>query len=100
EASRSRSPRAAPTRRAYESRQPSALSKTAVHPSIRINAAIAQERPVAAHFLHTPEIHLGDEQRLLVGGRLGHHDAKGIGQERMPPELDPRALSVQLLEAH
>ena len=58
-------------------------------PRVGVDAAVAQERPVAAHLLHAREVHLADQDLLLVGRRLGDHDAEGIGDERRAPELEP-----------
>src|SRR5258706_14490207 len=55
-----------------------------------------------SHFLHAPEVHLGDEQRLGIGRRLRPHHAKRSSNEGVSPELDPGAapLAGELLEAY
>src|SRR5947207_7582770 len=67
-------------------------------PVVRVRTTIAQKRPIATHFFDAREIHLGDGQRLLLAG-CGHDDAERVADERVTPELDPRALTAQLLKA-
>src|SRR5882672_7462301 len=74
--------------------------EAALDAAVRVDAPVAEERPVAAHFLHACEVHLGDDEGLLVGGRLRDDDAKRISQEGVTPELDAGALPVELFEAH
>src|SRR6266850_2501930 len=74
--------------------------EAALDAAIRVDAPVAEERPVAAHFLHACEVHLGDDEGLLVGGRLRDDDAKRISEEGVSPELDAGALPVELFEAH
>src|SRR5881396_3050771 len=56
--------------------------------AVRVDAAVAQEGPVAAHFLDAADIHLRDQDLLAIGGGLRHHDPEGIGHEGGAPELE------------
>src|SRR5204863_9380101 len=90
EARRATWPRAAPTPRACGT--PARVASTQpslVELAVRVDPPVAQERPVAAHFVHAPGIHLADQNRLLRGPRLGHDLPERIGQELRPPELQP-----------
>src|SRR5919109_3210976 len=66
--------------------------------AVRIRPAIAQERPIAPHFLDACEVHLGDHQLLFLA-RLRDHDAEWIAHEGVAPELEAGALAAQLFEA-
>src|SRR5258707_11263003 len=66
--------------------------------AVGVDAAVAQERPIAAHLLDPGGIDLRQYERF-VGGGLGHDDAERIAHERMAPEFDAGALAVQALEA-
>src|SRR3989475_1289209 len=66
---------------------------------VRVGAAVAQERPVAAHFLDAGEVHLGNDELFGLAG-LRHHDAEGIADERVSPELDACPLAIEPLEAN
>src|SRR6267154_3434999 len=64
---------------------------------VRVDAAVAQERPIAAHLLDPGGIDLRQYERF-VGRGLGHDDAERIAHERMAPEFDAGALAAQALE--
>ena len=63
-----------------------------------IDAAVAQEGPVAARFLREPWIALNDQDFFLVGGAFGEHAAKRVGNERVPPEF--QAAFRRALKTH
>src|SRR5258705_13100324 len=65
---------------------------------VSISAPVTQEGPVPAPLLDPRHIHLRQHQRLVLGG-LGDHDAERIADERVAPELQPRAFTTKLLEA-
>src|SRR2546428_12056739 len=65
--------------------------------AVGVNAAVAQERPVATHLFDPGQVDLRQHERFVLGG-LGHDDAERIAHERMAPELDPGALATQPLE--
>src|SRR6266480_4033963 len=65
--------------------------------AVGVNAAVAQERPVAAYLLDPGEIDLSQHERFVRSG-LGQDDAERIAYERMAPEFDARALAAQALE--
>ena len=65
---------------------------------VRIHAAIAPERPVAAHVLDALQVHLGDQHFFLVVRGLRDDLPEGIGDERSAPEL--QALARRLIAAN
>src|SRR3989441_3868444 len=65
--------------------------------AVRVGASVAQERPVAADFLDSRQIDLGQHERLVLRC-FGDHDPEGIAHKRVTPELDPGALAAQPLE--
>src|SRR6266508_4148198 len=75
------------------------VQESSPDPGIRVDPPVPEERPVAPHLLHAREVHLGDDEGLLVGGPLRDDDAKRISEEGMSPELDAGALPVELFEA-
>src|SRR5215831_210138 len=88
-AMRARSLRAAPTRRAFDNRgKPGSLTLKCylkfwarfnlVEQSIRngrigVNAAVAQERPVAANLLQRSHVDLADQNLLAIMRSFGQH---------------------------
>src|SRR5439155_273438 len=76
------------------------FQKALLDSAIGVDPAVAQERPVAAHFLDAAEVDLSQKDLFAVGGGLCDHNPEGIGDEGRSPELDacttslPRAGSV------
>src|SRR5690606_5606641 len=69
---------------------------------VRVDATVAQERPVSAHHIHRLEIAIGDEDLLIPAG-LGEHASVRVSHERSAPELDAgcvRFAARQHLVAH
>src|SRR2546427_595986 len=68
--------------------------------AVRVGAPVAQERPVAADFLDSRQIDLGEHEGLVLG-RLGDQDPERVADERVTPEFDSRAppRAAELLEA-
>ena len=57
--------------------------------AVGVDAAVAQERPVAPHLLDAAEVALADQDLLLVDRGLGHDHAERVAHERRAPELEP-----------
>src|SRR5438876_6904936 len=55
---------------------------------VGIDAAVAEEGPVAPHLLLVGEVALDDEDRLGVARGLLQHDAERVTDERRAPELE------------
>src|SRR5438874_12575827 len=72
--------------------------KTMLDTGVCIGAAVSEKRPVAAHLLDPRQIHLGEHERLVLGG-FGDHDPERVTDERVTPEFDAGALPAELLEA-
>src|SRR5262245_10200831 len=70
-----------------------------VDADVSVYAPVAQERPVAPYVLETLHVERSDEYRFRIGRCLGEDHAEGIGEERMPPELETGTLAVELLES-
>src|ERR1700739_194606 len=97
----SRSLRVRPTRRAYGScgraefrlvwssfvAAPRVIEEAAHDGAVGVDAAVAQEGPVAARVFEQAQVDFADEDLFLVMGRLGDNAAKGVGEERSSPEL-------------
>src|SRR5256885_11777994 len=64
---------------------------------VRVRAAVAQERPVAAYFLDPVEVDVREHQRLILTC-LGDDDPEWITDEGVAPEFYARALAAELLE--
>src|SRR5204862_6437046 len=83
-----------PSRRADAAGRASFVEETARDRTVRVDPAVAKERPVAADRLLMLPI-AGDDQRLfLVARRLGDHLAERIGDEAAAPELEPVAADA------
>ncbi len=61
--------------------------------AVRIDAAIPQERPVAACVFEQLRIDFGDEDLFRVVRGLRDDAAEGVGDEGAAPELEARRLS-------
>src|SRR5439155_22641358 len=92
EARRAMWPHAAPTPPACGSRARPASSpveQALGDRRVGVDAAVAEEGPVAPYLLLVGEVALDDEHLLgAARGRL-QHDAEGITRERRAPELEP-----------
>ena len=55
---------------------------------IGVDAAVAEEGPIAAHVVHDFGIALGNEDLFVGGGGLGDDAAKGIGDKGVAPEFE------------
>src|SRR6202044_3292681 len=90
-ARRPRWPRVVPTRRACGSPGRAAWAASVEHApadrAVSVDAPIAQERPVAAHFFDAPRVALGDQNFLAVVRGFRDHLAEGLGHERAAPEF-------------
>src|SRR5438105_4584038 len=73
--------------------RPSSVQQAASDGGITINAAIAQERPVAANVFKGTQIYLADQDFFLVMRGLRDNSAKRITQERASPEFKSSARS-------
>src|SRR6202171_2749903 len=62
--------------------------------AIRVDTAVAEEGPVAAHLFDARQIDLADQDLLLVGRRFDDDDAEGIAEEGSAPELEARVALV------
>ncbi len=60
--------------------------------AVGVDAAVAEEGPVAANLLLQLDVHLGEEDLFLVVAGLGDDAAEGIGDEGAAPELEARAV--------
>src|ERR1044071_7467193 len=58
------------------------IEKSLLDTGVGIDAPVAQEGPVAAHFFNASEIHFCNQDLLAIGTRLCDYDAEGIGDER------------------
>src|SRR5438132_11583519 len=63
---------------------------------IGVDAAVAEEGPIAARVFALGGIALDDENFFLVVRSFGNHLAKGIGNERIPPEFQTRVAILRL----
>src|SRR5206468_11181358 len=91
EARRATWPHAAPTRPACGSRARPASSpveQALGDRRVGVDAAVAEEGPVAPHLLLMGEVALDDEDLLGAARGLLQHDAEGIAHERRAPELE------------
>ena len=61
-----------------------------VEPS-RIDSAIAQEWPIAAHVFEFGEIHFTNQNIFAIVAGFRDYDAEGVAYKRRPPELKPGA---------
>src|ERR1035438_499874 len=48
---------------------------------VGIDTPVAQEGPIAAHFLHAVRIAFGDQNGFFSRGRFGNHLAEWVGDE-------------------
>jgi hypothetical protein len=69
-----------------------ALRQTFAEPAfedwlVGVNAAIAEEGPIAPGFFTERGIAFDDEDGFFVGGSFGENFAEGIGYERVAPEI-------------
>ena len=72
---------------------------------VGVDAAVAQERPVAARLFNQRPIDLAEQDLFGIVRGLGDDAAEGIGQKAAAPELEARpggaiAQNVAVLEAH
>src|ERR1700761_3260338 len=65
---------------------------------VGVDAAVAQEGPVAARVFEQAQVDLADEDLFLVVRGLGNDAAEGIGEERSAPELEAGALPLVALQ--
>src|SRR5262245_43692388 len=56
-------------------------------PVIRVDAAVAQERPVRSRDIHLAEVNRYEQRLLLVGAGAGENLAERAGNEALAPEL-------------
>src|SRR5438105_10458665 len=59
--------------------------------AVAINAAIAQEGPIAPDLFHRLQINLADQYLFFIVQAFGQHLSKGIAQERSAPEFQSGA---------
>src|SRR5579862_5337965 len=64
---------------------------------VGIDAAVAEERPIAARFFDLRRVTFNDQDFFLLGGTFGEDTAKWIGDEGMSPEF--QAAFGRALEA-
>ena len=57
---------------------------------IRINAAVAEERPIAPHFFALRRVAFNDEDFFFVIGSLGDYLTERIGHKGISPEFQAR----------
>src|SRR4051794_35074165 len=76
------------------------IEETLLDAAVGVDAAVAQERPVAPHLLLAGEVDLADQDLLLVDRGLGDDDAEGIAEERRAPELEAGLSGQARLVAH
>src|SRR6266849_3459210 len=69
------------------SRARASLEPSLQNGGVGVNAAVAQEGPVAANILDAARVALDHKDFFLVGGGLGEHLPEWIGHEGMPPEF-------------
>src|SRR5258705_517674 len=69
------------------------IQQTAGNRSIRVDAAIAQEGPVAADVFQVTQVHFAEQNLFPVVRRFRHYAAKGVTEERASPELEALAGS-------
>ncbi len=55
--------------------------------AVGLDAAVAEEGPIAADFFDPTQVAVGHQNFLPVGGRFGGHLTEGVRDERAPPEL-------------
>ena len=67
------------------------IEKAAADGRIGVDAAVAEERPVAARVFKQREIDLANQDFLLFVRSLRNDAAEGIGKEAAAPELQARA---------
>ena len=64
------------------------VQEAARNAAIRIDAAVAQERPVLAGDFYFGHIEVGVEDLFLVVAGLGENAAEGVGDEAATPEFE------------
>src|ERR1700680_4365801 len=69
------------------------VEKAARNRRIRINPAVAQERPVAADVFEGLQVNISDKNFFAVVRCLGDDAAEGIAKKRAAPELEPMTRS-------
>src|SRR5579862_4293663 len=67
----------------------SAFQEAFGHPFVRVDAAVAEEGPVAPDLFRLTEIATNDQVFFAIVCRLGNHFAKRTGNERAAPEFEP-----------
>src|SRR5690348_15215529 len=55
--------------------------------TVAVDAAVAQERPVATNVLELPQVHFTDQNVFVVVWRLRQHLAEGVAEKRTAPEF-------------
>lgn len=58
------------------------------HPPVRINPAVTKKRPVAPDFLNLAQVNFGQDNFFFLNRRFGQDNAKGVTDERTPPEFE------------
>src|SRR5205823_4533955 len=66
--------------------------------SVAVNAAVAQERPVAAHVFKMLQITLADQDFFLIMRGFNDDPSKGIAQKRSAPESQALAFSAVAID--
>src|SRR5205809_692383 len=61
--------------------------------SVAVDAAVAQERPVASNVFQSLQVHVADQNLLAIVRSFRQHASKRIAEERSTPELKPLSRS-------
>src|SRR5215471_6353980 len=80
------------------------VDHTACNGSVAVDAAVAEERPIAADIFHCLHIDLANQDLLAVVRGLRDHASEGVGEEGASPKFQASALcavatNVSVLEA-
>src|SRR6185369_15936474 len=68
------------------------FEKSLIDSRVSVDAAVAEERPVAPHFLDSSGIYFGDQNLFAIHRALGDHDSKRIAYKRRTPKFDTRSV--------
>src|SRR5580693_2504402 len=75
-------------RRGVIFRQSLSINHAAGDGSVAVDAAVTQERPVAANVFEVVQVHFAEQNFFLVVRGFGEHTAEGIAEERASPEFE------------
>src|SRR4051794_5904244 len=70
------------------------IEKTLGDGRVGIDAAVAQERPVAARVLEEGQVNFADNDLFLFVRGLGEDASERVGQKAAAPELQPRSVGA------